>query len=164
MKKIITLLALMLLTVVMFAQVPKITKKIKTLDRVSENGLTIAINPVKADTLKSGDTLFYKIPVNHTRIGYPYISMLQKLVAADTVAVLTFWQSVDGTNNWQQVLYGSSPSAWSITMAKGNTGTDVSFWRSIGWFESSYLGMRFIAKPKSNFKKIFYGSIRYEAY
>ena len=166
MKRLLLFVGMLLIVATTFAQLPKLnlTKKLKTLSTVSANGLTVAINPVKADTVKSGDTLFYKVPINHSFKGYPYISLLQKLVTADTVATLTFWQSVDGANNWQQVLNTASPTAWAITLAKGNTGTDISFWRSIGWFESNWLGIRIIAKPKSNHKKIFYGSIRFDNY
>ena len=120
-----------------------------------------------ADTLKSGDTLFYYVNIAHTTVGYPYLSVLTKLVANDTTSKVTFWQSVDGSSNWQQIQIDSigvsSPTTLTpITLAKSTTkGTDISFWRKAARFESQYLGWREIASVKSGFKTIYWGSVRF---
>jgi hypothetical protein len=163
MKKLFSLLFLASFVLTAFTQVPVITSKVKTLGTLSANGLTIAINPVLADTLKGTDTLFYKVPTFHTNTAYPYLSLIEKKAGTnDTTALLTFWQSVDGTHNWQQILNTASPTAWSTTLAKA-TGTDIDFWRSIAWFQSTYLGIRLISTGTSTtgkYKNIYYGSIR----
>ena len=252
MKKII-FISLLFLSVVGLAQLP-VSTKIKNLATL-EAGKISTINAAYADTLKSGDTLFYKVLVNHSYVGYPYISLITRLVANDTTSTLTLWQSVDGTQNWQQItkvsqlttllfdttaiygrggnnvstmisdttlvygrggngqsdvlydttkimnhvspslkalysakiteknrqLYSSSgltknrslysatgtsyntEAVWNITVAKASSGScDVSFWRNNARFESQYLGIRFIAKTKSGFKAVYYGSVRYD--
>ena len=167
MKKLFSLLFLASFVLTAFTQVPVITSKVKTLGTLQTNGLTVAINPLLADTLKSGDTLFYKINTFHSATSYPYLSLIEKKAGSnDTTALLTFWQSVDGTHNWQQVLNTATPTAWNTTLAKA-TAIDLDFWRSIGWFQSTYLGVRIIsngpAAPTAKntyYKNIYYGSIR----
>jgi hypothetical protein len=168
MKKIFILVFLTAFTASMFAQVPKVATKVKSLAGLSANGLTIAVNPSYADTLKSTDTIFYKTLVNHSNIGYPYVSLLFKGVAgADTATVtVTFWQSVDGTHNWTQVLNTTSPTAWATSLTKAVQkagGMDIDFWRSVGWFQSTYLGVRLICGTSSSFKGIYYGAIRFNS-
>ena len=162
MKKILSLLMTLFIGISLFAQVPIITSKVKNLS-VSENGLSVAINPSLSDTLKNGDTIFYKVLVNHSFAVYPYLSLIEKQTGTrDTTALLTFWQSVDGTHNWQQVTNTATPTAWAITLAKA-TATEVDFWRSIGWFNSTYLGVRLIGGGKKTgytYYNCYYGSIR----
>ena len=161
MKKLFSILFLAAFVASTFAQLP-LSTKVKSIGPVSENGLTIAINTSLADTLKGGDTLFYKVITNHAFAVYPYLSLIEKQAGTrDTTALLTFWQSVDGSHNWVQVLNTTSPTAWSTTLAKA-TKTDVDFWRSVGWFSSTYLGIRLIStgSSSSTYKNIYYGSIR----
>lgn len=163
MKKIVILIFSVLLSAVVVAQLP-VAAKVKNLGTCSP-GKIVAFNNSLTDTLASADTLFYKLLVNHTTEVYPYISQLKKLVAADTTAILTLWQSVDGSNNWQVIKHGlpsdTATVAYVKTIAKGTTGNDYSGWRSNIKFESQYFGMRFIAKTKTGSKNIFYGSIRF---
>jgi hypothetical protein len=163
MKKILSILVTLLISVSIFAQLPAITSKIHTIGPVSENGLTIAINPSLADSLGQGDTLFYKIQTSHQSAVYPYISLIEKVgIGRDTTVTLTFWQSVDGVHNWVQVLNTTTPTAWVTTLSKA-TATDIDFWRSVGWFSSTYLGVRLIGNGKKagyTYNNKYYGSIR----
>lgn len=164
MKKIFTISIIALICASVSAQLP-VTSKIKTQPtQITASLGSVAFNASYSDTLKSGDTLFYKWSVAHTGIIYPYISLLKKNVASDTTFTVTFWQSVDGSHNWVQVLNTTTPTAWATDIAKTITGTDISFWRSVGYFESTYLGMRLISKTKSGCKNIAYGSIRINVY
>jgi heme-degrading monooxygenase HmoA len=159
MKRIFILL-LAVICVTVSAQTP-VAAKIKTLS-VAKPGQIVSFNAAKADTLKSADTLFYKILINHEGNVTAYISQLTKLVANDTTATVTYWQSVDGSTNWQAVKKGAAQAAYSATIAKSTTtGVDVSFLRDTAYFESQYLGVRYIGKTKSGFKTILYGSIRF---
>ncbi len=165
MKKLISIIFLTAFVISTFAQLP-VASKVKTLGTVQANGITVAINPSLSDTLKSNDTLFYKIPVSHSNIGYPYISQLYKRAAgADTsVVTITFWQSVDGIHNWVPIKAGSSPSAFSVSLTKAVQlagKIEIDFWQNIVWFQSSYLGIRYVATTVSGFKGIYYGSVRF---
>lgn len=162
MKKIFIILLTFAICLNISAQLP-VASKVKNLGSTIP-GKIVPFNLSYTDTLKSADTLFYKVLVNHDVNVYPYISQLTRLVANDTTATLTLWQSVDGVHNWQQLTTGTSPSAYSATIAKSTTtGTEIDFWRSIGWFNSQWFGIRFIAKTKSGFKTIYYGSVRFNA-
>ena len=82
--------------------------KVITLGTINDIGTIGVINPNKADTLYSADTLFYKVLINHSSEGYPYISLNTKVANADTTShdvtsTITFWQSVDGSTNWNQI-------------------------------------------------------------
>ncbi len=125
MKKIISIIFIASFALTMFAQLPVITTKVKTLPAIKE-GQICPINTALQDTMKTGDTIFYKIQVNHSEIGYPYLSLLLKRVAgADTATVTaTFWQSVDGTHNWQQIKYLSQVTTVLMDTTK--------YWRHIG--------------------------------
>jgi hypothetical protein len=162
--KNILILGFLILSINLMAQVPGVTKKVKTLSPSLASGLIANINNSLADTLKSGDTLFYKVVVTHDRVGFPYLSILKKVVATDTTADVTFWQSVDGTHNWLQVKNTTSPTAWSTTLAKSTLATEYDFWQNVAWFRSQYLGIRFIQRVKSGSKVIVYGSVRYDNY
>ena len=152
------------------AQTPVATK-IKTLPALNDgNGLTIPINVSYSDTVKSGDTLFYKVLVGHNYVIYPYISILTKSLTStkDTTTLLSLWQSVDGVHNWQR-LYRDSVSVmvpyYGLTLAKSTTtGTELDFWRYKLLFQSTYLGIRLIGKTKSGFTGIYYGSVRVNRY
>ena len=178
MKKILILLSLVaFISFTINAQLPTVAKKIKTYIPIQDNG---GIQPLNAtyssgvlssypDTLKSGDTLFYKLPIKHARVGFPYLSLNTKLVANDTTSKIDFWQSVDGVNNWQRIYKDSTgiavPTIWYPTLiAKSTTkGTVLSFWQVAARFESQYLGVRIIANVKSGFKTIYYGSYRFNS-
>jgi hypothetical protein len=167
MKRLFSILFLVALVATTFAQLPT-TAKVKVLNTVQPNGMTTAINPSYADTLKSADTLFYKIPINHGLVGFPYISQLfRKTAGADTsVITVTFWQSVDGVHNWVPVKAGASPSAYSVSLTKAiqKVGQiEIDFWQNIVWFQSSYLGVRYVATTVSGFKGVYYGSIRFNS-
>jgi hypothetical protein len=171
MKRLITIL--MMFDMILFsvsAQLP-IAKKIKTLGAIAEkpSGVMPTIlkfNTAYSDTLKSGDTLFYKVPIIHSTLGYPVVVFSPKLIQAgkDTISTLTFWQSYDGVK-WVQcnaVSNAYSPSAYSATVPKSTTTiNEYSFWTNNIKFEGQYLGIRFIAKTRSLFKTCYYGSIRY---
>lgn len=115
MKKIICFLLIAGLALNTFAQLPtgnttglhSKAHKVITLGAINDNGTIGVINPNKTDTLYSADTLFYKVLVNHTSEGYPYLSINTKVGTTDTTknttSTITFWQSVDGVNNWQQI-------------------------------------------------------------
>ncbi len=166
MKKILVSL-LLLISVTAFCQLPKIATKVKNLGAITA-GVIQPINAAYADTLKSADTVFYKLVVNHSRVVFPYVSLNVKATAgADTsVITVTFWQSVDGTR-WSQVLNTASPTPWATTISKANQkagNVDIDFWRSIGWFQSQYLGIRLIATSVSGYKGIYFGSVRVNEY
>ena len=131
MKKYFLFAALLTLTLGLSAQLP-VSTKVKTLGAISDQGIgapSIAtFNAAKTDTLKSGDTLFYKVLINHGSVGYPYISQLTKLVANDTTATATFWQSVDGSTNWQQIKYLSQTTTLVFDTTKYAKGTTGKFW------------------------------------
>ena len=118
----------MMFSAIAFAQVPTGTGKTKTLGTLQANGMTLAINPYKADTLKSGDTIFYKIPIYHSSVGVPYISLNTTGVSSDTTSTLTFWQSVNGKDNWQQIntMSKSSILVFDTTLVYGNGLNDKS--------------------------------------
>ena len=173
MKKIFSLLLLVILTISLFGQLPSGkktdgTSKVKNLGALRA-GTVLPINMALTDTLPSNDTLFYKALIDHNFVGYPYISqLLKKAAGSDTsVITVTLWQSVDGKTNWTQVLAGTSPSAYSYSMTKAIQkagGIDIDGWRSIMWFRSQYLGIRYISTTVSGYKGIYYGSLRYDNY
>ncbi len=148
------------------AQAP-VAAKVKTCTLINANSSlpTFAtFNKLLTDTLKSADTLFYKVPVIHTGIGWFYVTLKSKLVASDTTSTVSFWQSYDGST-WFAVNAISSTytaSAYTATVAKSTTAnTEFSFWQNNVRFDSQYLGIRFIAKTKSSFKTLYSGTIRY---
>jgi|YelNatPaOPRAMG01_1025707.scaffolds.fasta_scaffold38094_3 hypothetical protein len=175
MKKLFSILFLAAFTLTMFAQVPKITSKVKNLGSVSP-GTILSINSNLADTITNGDTIFYKIVCNHDGFVTPYISLLHKKPGSrDTSSVMTYWQSVNGVDNWQPVLKGKALSSYSATIdttsinnaTVGNKGHTYSFLRDTAYFESQYLGIRIISNgatsggKKGYYKPIYYGSIRF---
>lgn len=148
------------------AQLP-IASKIKDLGGPVNPGVVIRFNPSLADTLKSGDTLVYKIAFNHSKVSYAYISQLTKLVANDTTVYVRYYQSVDGKTNLQQlkVVGAYSATTNNDTIAKSTTaGRDIDFFRKSLPFDSQYLIIWFKASTKSNFKTILYGSLRINEY
>jgi len=128
MKKIF-ILGFLFVSLGLMAQLP-VSTKVKTLSPALVPGGITTLNSSKYDTLKTGDTLFYKVLINHDEIGYPYLSLLLKRVAgADTATVTaTFWQSVDGSTNWQQVKYLSKVTTFLFDTTKfagSTTGTST---------------------------------------
>jgi hypothetical protein len=224
MKKLFSISILLILAISTFAQLPQ-KKKVYTLGAIYDNGTAAqtfsTFNAAFADTLKSGsaaDTVFFKVLINHVSLGFPYISLNTKLVSAgqDTTATVTFWQSIDGSTNWQQLkqvtnvvafdttkFYGMgapeiawdttkttlktigkgqlytyktgfkgygpytqsttpTETAFTVTIAKGTGGTDVSFWRKGVKFESQYLGIQIIAPSRTGHKTIYSGTVKFQ--
>ena len=230
MKKLFSISILLILAISTFAQLPQ-KKKVYTCSAIYDNQQAAqtfsTFNATFADTIKSGsaaDTVFFKVLINHVSIGFPYLSLNTKLVSAgqDTTATLTFWQSIDGSINWQQIkqvlpvvtevydttkvlglngsnlivldttayakgfngkfdllykykstykglnLYSASlttvptEAVWSISIAKGTGGTDVSFWRQSAKFEGQYLGIRIIAPTRTGHKTIYSGTVKFQ--
>jgi len=174
MKKLFSLLLILMIGVAVMAQVPKIASKVKTLSAISA-GTILPINPNFTDTVTNGDTLFYKIVINHDAFVKPYISLLHKKPGSrDTTTQLTYWQSVDGIQNWRQITKGKTQSAYSLLLDTtsinnatiANKGREISFLRDTAYFESQYIGIRFISNgptsgtKKGYYKPIYYGSIR----
>lgn len=161
MKKILILIASLCFSVAIMAQLP-VASKIKDLGTYSV-GKIVSFNSSLADTLKSGDTLAYRIAFNHTGVGYPYISQLTKLVANDTTAYVRFYQSVNGSSNLQilkKVGAYAAPTN-NDTIAKSTTaGRDIDMFRNSIPFNSQYLIIWIVAPVKSGFKTIIYGSVR----
>lgn len=158
----------------LFAQVPKVASKVKDLGSISP-GKIIAINPNYTDTVTNGDTIFYKIVVTHEFNVTPYLSLLHKKPGSrDTTSTLTYWQSVNGKDNWQQLVKGKAQSAYSLLLDTtsianatiANKGHTISFWRDTAYFESQYLGLRIISNgatsgsKKGYYKPIYSGSLR----
>ena len=226
MKKLFTISILLafVLNISTFAQLPQ-KKKVYNLGAIYDNGSASqtfsTFNSPALDTIKSGsaaDTVFFKVLINHVSLGYPYISLNTKLVSAsqDTIATVTFWQSIDGSTNWQQLKQvtnvvafdttkfygmGAPEIAWdttkttlktigkgqlytyktgfkgygpysqtttptetpfTVTIAKGTGGTDISFWRKGVKFESQYLGIQIIAPARAGHKTIYSGTIKFQ--
>jgi hypothetical protein len=172
MKRFFSLCLILTIGLTAFSQMPKVTTKVKDLGAISP-GKIMAINPSLKDTVI--DTLFYRVLVNHDAFVTPYLSLLhQKPGSRDTTSVLTYWQSVDGVHNWQQVKYGKALGAYSTSIdttsiknaTLANQGRTISFLRDTAFFESQYLGIRFISNAptsgakKAYYKPIYYGSIR----
>lgn len=159
MKKLLLLLSSIVLNLSLFAQMP-VASKIKNLG-VYNPGTIVQFNANFADTLKSADTLFYKVAFNHDFVGYPYLTYAKTIVAADTTADVVMYQSVNGSTNWIQIQSGSSPSNYSTTIAKAATGGDIDFWKTTIWFSSQYLGIRLIQRTKTSSKAVIYGTVRF---
>jgi hypothetical protein len=174
MKKTLFFCITLLIGVSLFAQLPKVTTKIKSLSALSP-GSIVTINPTLTDTILNGDTIFYKVLVNHDIFVTPYISLLHKKPGSrDTTSAMTYWQSVDGKVAWHQITKGKAQSVYSLLLdttsinngTVGNTGHEISFLRDTAYFESQYLGIRIIsngatsAGKKAYYKPIYYGSIR----
>jgi len=175
MKKLFSILFLAALTITMFAQMPKISSKIKDLGSVSP-GTILSINTSLSDTITNGDTIVYKMIINHDGQVSPYLSLIHKKSGSrDTTTGLTYWQSVNGKDNWKQVVKGKAQGAYSLTIDTTSTknatetsrGRDISFLRDTAYFESQYFGLRFISNgatsggKKPYYKPIYYGSIRF---
>ena len=143
----------------LFAQMP-VSSKIKDLGVVNP-GVIVQFNPNLTDTLKTTDTLFYKVAFNHTYVGYPYFTYARKVVSADTTTDVIFYQSVNGKTNWIQLQSTTTPTNYATTIAKAATGGQIDFWSGVIWFQSQYLGVRFIQRAKSTSKIILYGTIRF---
>ena len=134
MKKIVFILMIFGLFVAnAFSQLPQ-TKKIYSLSPIYDNGTSAqtmaTFNATYLDTLKTtstADTVFYKLLINHVSIGYPYISINTKLVSAgyDTTAVVTFWQSVDGKNNWVQIKQAYNSILYDTTAIYGTKNSNT---------------------------------------
>ena len=178
MKKLFSLLFLLAIALTVFAQVPKISSKVKNLGSVSP-GTIVQINPSLTDTVLNGDTIFYKLIVNHDAFVTGYISLLHKKPGSrDTTSTLTYWQSVNGIDNWHQLTKGKALSAYSLLIdttsinnaTVGSKGHEISFLRDTAYFESQYLGLRIISNgpatgtKKGYYKPIYTGSIRFNKF
>jgi hypothetical protein len=171
MKRILSFILIATLTISIFAQLP-VNKKTDGTSKVKDLGTAkpgdvIPFNPNLKDTLPSNDTLFYKVMVSHDIVVFPYESLLLKKVAGSDTSVITvtYWQSVDGKTNWQQVLSTTTPSAFSYSWTKAlqkTGGVDIDGWRSVVWFRSQYFGARYISSTVSGYKGIYYGSFRFD--
>jgi len=183
MKKLFSILIASLLFGSLFAQLPLTssgaleTAKIKNLG-FTNPGVVVQFNPYGYDTLNpSGDTLFYYLGLNHDFNGYVYLSEfynrypVSNATYHDTIAKVTFYQSVNGLN-WRQLVKGKAQSSYTNTFDTtsfytpyGNPGKEISFLRDTVYFESQYLGMRIISpaisRAKKSVKKRYYGSIRF---
>jgi hypothetical protein len=175
MKKLFSILFLSSFILTTFAQVPKIASKVKLLSAASP-GTIVPFNASYTDTVAPGDTIFYKMVVNYDQFVTPYISLLHKKPGSrDTTSVLTYWQSVNGVDNWKQVTKGKAQSVYSLLVDTtsinnpnvGSKGHEISFLRDTAYFESQYFGFRFISNgpatgtKKNYYKPIYTGSIRF---
>jgi hypothetical protein len=131
------------------------------------------------DTLKSADTLFFVIPIYYDKkvsdnIGktnkvYPYIAQQWKKGGTrDTVNVtVTLWQSMDGvttsSKTWVQLKSGKSLTAYSKTLSAYQLGVvqEIDCMRDTAYFNSVYLGIRYIAGTQTGFKEIPQSIIRF---
>jgi hypothetical protein len=166
MKKIFILLFSVMLSVALSAQLP-VASKIKNLGAGFTPGTIVSFNSNLADTLKSADTLVYKVAFSHSKIAYAYISELTKLVANDTTVYVRYYQSVDGKTNLQllKTVGAYNPPTNHDTIAKSTTaGRDIDLYRKGLPCNSQYLIIWFKAATKSNFKTILYGSVRLNEY
>lgn len=136
----------------------QIASKVKDLGAINQGGF-VEVNPFLKDTLKSGDTISYKVRISHANDVNLYQVQKFKKIAADTSVAVSFWQSMDGTN-WYAVQAGSSPSAYTKTVtATNNYNTEYIGEIDQVYFVSRYYKVMFIAKAKTGFKSIPYGSI-----
>jgi hypothetical protein len=159
---------LLLIAVAVSAQLPTVSTKIKNVG-ASKQGEYISFNKNLTDTLKSGDTLFYKFEITHTNEINPYVVQNWKLIAADTTVTVTFWQSMDGittaSRSWIQIYntttlpVTTSAYAKSVTATSANT-VNYDFGQDMAFLSSRYLGIRYIAKTKTGFKSIPYGTVK----
>jgi hypothetical protein len=141
MKKIITLITLVALVCFStFAQVPKgattglhsKAHKVFSLGMINDAGTIAKINPLKVDTLYSQDTLFFIVQINHSAVGYPYITVNTAVgttsdTTLNTTSTATFWQSADNSN-WTQVKYVSSTATllYDTTLIYGRGANNIS--------------------------------------
>lgn len=167
MKKLFSIIALISIVLFASAQLP-ISTKIKNVGLVKQ-GEYISYDKNYTDTLKSGDTLFYKFEVTHTNEIVPYVVQNWKLVSADTTVTVTFWQSMDGvttaSRSWLQIYNTTTlpvtTSAYSKTVTATSANTaNYNFSQDMAFLGSRYLGIRYIAKTKTNFKSIPYGTVK----
>ncbi len=129
-------------------------------------GDAVDINPLKADTLKSGDTIAYLIEVKHIGIVYPYMTQkFTKISTVDTTVTIAFFQSTNyyNSNHWFAVITGSGTSAYtqSVTATNGYYGNYL-FNKDAAWFESYWLAVVYTAKGKTGFKSIPQASIIFQ--
>jgi hypothetical protein len=168
MKKFILFSVMAVFTMCLMAQIPAVSKITQTF--TIEQGKAVSFNTNYADTLKSGDTLFFIIPVEHKDYVYPYITQYWKFVAVDTTVLVTFWQSMTGSQTvdaeWYQINNTTtlpvtlSAYAKTVTATSGNA-ADYSFKEEMAWFDSRYLGIRYIARVKTGFKSCPYGTVKF---
>lgn len=140
----------------------QVASKVHTSSTVNQ-GEFISFNSDLADTLTSNDTISYVFPVRHANSVNLIVGMRNKLVANDTSIAVTFYSSFDGVT-YVPINYGAvgTSSAYTKTIAKSaasyvewNGASDAA------WFEGRYLKIMYISKTKSGFKKILYGSVKF---
>ncbi len=174
MKKILSLIVILFIGLTVFAQMPKVSTKIKNLGS-AQAGIITPINISFTDTVTKGDTVVYLLLVNHPSFVTPYISLLHKKPGTrDTTSQLTYWQSVDGKTAWHQITKGKAQSAYSLLLdttsiknaTQANQSHEISFLRDTAYFESQYLAIRIISNGATSgsklsyYKPVYYGSIR----
>ena len=172
MKRILSFILIATLTISIFAQLPVNkktdgTSKVKDLG-VANAGQVVPINPLLKDTLPSGDTIVYRILVNHNKVSYAYISELTKNIASDTLVFVRYYQSVDGKTNLQQLRTNTAYTAPTyndtIFATWKSKGRDIDLFRKGIAFNSQYLIIWVVAKSNTGFKDIIYGSARVNEY
>jgi hypothetical protein len=157
MKKIILILAIALISTLSYSQR---ASKIHTASVVNQ-GEYVQFDATLTDTLKSNDTVTYVFPVTHVNGIYPIIDLREKLKSTgDTTIAMTVYESMDGIT-YYAVNAGSSPSAYTKTLAKSVTGIEYNGASDVVWFESRYLKLMFVSPARTGFKKILSGYIKF---
>ena len=165
MKKIFIISILACLGIALFSQAPIASKwRVQSGGWYNQNlplgtEKSFNNNTPAADTLKSGDTLFYVFPFSNAGLAKEYvtISVYQKfkLVAADSAITETFWHSQDGIK-WDTLKAGASPVAYTKAIAK--TSSYYAIWNGFidinKYYTGNYFAIRYGAAVKSGFKTI----------
>jgi hypothetical protein len=170
MKKILNILIFSLVALSISAQAPIASKW-----RTQSGGFYQSYIPVGtekpfnltfADTLKSGDTLFYVFPFSNGGAprDFSVNSIFQKfkLITADSAVTITFWKSQDGVK-WDTLKAGAtSPTAYSKSIAKTGTTTYINYNGLVDnslYYDGNYFAIRYRAAVKTSFKTIPYGVV-----
>ena len=170
MKKIFNILVFSLIAFTISAQAP-IASKCRTqtggfYQSYIPIGTEKPFNLTFADTLKSGDTLFYVFPFSNggSSRDFTVISDFQKfkLVSADSAVTITFWKSQDGVK-WDTLKAGATtPTAYTKSVAKTGTTTYIDYNGLVDnsfYYDGNYFAIRYRASIKTNFKTIPYGVV-----
>ena len=158
MKKILLFIGLCAFAMIVSAQAPTISTKIKTSKPV-QVGYEQTFNVSLKDTLKSGDTLFYIFPIstNGAKKYYviPSLSQDFKLVSADAAVTATFYESFNGTK-WDTIKqkYAKTTYSKTISLTTGYHKYYNGMVDSVIYFDMDYYAVRYIAATNSSFKTI----------
>ena len=153
MKKFSLLLVSLLVSLISFSQS---ASKVKSYNL--KQGEYVQFNSAKTDTLKSGDSIAYVFRISRSNSITPIIDLRPLVIANDTTIALTVLESIDGIT-YYAVNAGTSPSAYTKTVAKGSTAIEYNGASDVVWYEGRYLKLLFIAKTKSGFKKVLSGYV-----